>query len=136
MGSEMCIRDSSLVKSYIRAIIKIITKMNGICIIATHNPLVLQELQTSCVKVTNKENNKYVIRSLSDFDVKSFGENVNVLNNMIFGIDIQNTGYYQYLTSKNQIELIENYGFLMENLGSEGRVLLNHLIEAINEKNR
>lgn len=126
----------SLVKSYIRAIIKIITKMNGICIIATHNPLVLQELQTSCVKVTNKENNKYVIRSLSDFDVKSFGENVNVLNNMIFGIDIQNTGYYQYLTSKNQIELIENYDFLMENLGSEGRVLLNHLIEAINEKNR
>lgn len=126
----------SLVKSYIRAIIQTITKMNGICIIATHNPLILQELQTSCVKVTNKENNKYVIRSLSDFNVNSFGENVNVLNNMIFGIDIQNTGYYQYLTSKNQIELIENYDFLMNKLGSEGRVLLNHLTEAINEKNR
>ena len=126
----------SLVKSYIRAIIQTITKMNGICIIATHNPLILQELQTSCVKVTNKENNKYVIRSLSDFNVNSFGENVNVLNNMIFGIDIQNTGYYQYLTSKNQNELRKNYDFLMNKLGSEGRVLLNHLTEAINEKNR
>lgn len=126
----------SLIKSYIRVIIEIITKMNAICIIATHNPLILQELQTKCVKVTDKENDKYVIRSLSDYNVNSFGENVNVLNNMIFGIDIQNTGYYQYLTSKNQNELIKKYDFLMDKLGSEGRVLLNHLIEAINEKNR
>lgn len=119
----------SLAKSYIRGIIEIITKTNGICIIATHNPLILQELQTRCVNVTIKENDRYDIKNLMEYKVNSYGESVNVLNNVIFGIDIQNTGYYQYLASfKNKNKLIEKSEELFNKMGSEGRVLLSYLI--------
>lgn len=119
----------SLAKSYIRGIIEIITKTNGICIIATHNPLILQELQTRCVNVTIKDNDRYDIKNLMEYKVNSYGESVNVLNNVIFGIDIQNTGYYQYLVSiKSKNKLIEKSEELFNKMGSEGRVLLSYLI--------
>lgn len=118
----------SLAKSYIRAIIQIITRMNGICVVATHNPLILQELQTKCVKITTKQKDSFEIKNLADFNINSYGESVTVLNNTVFGIDIQNTGYYQYLTSLGIKKLKLDKKILQSKLGSEGRVLLKHLL--------
>ena len=119
----------SLTKSYIRAIIQIITRMNGIAVVATHNPLILQELQTNCVKITTKMNGNFTTINLSDLGINSYGENVNVLNNIVFGLDVQNTGYYQYLQSLNKIEIYDKKEILNSKLGSEGRVLLRYLLE-------
>lgn len=124
----------SLAKSYIRAIIQIITRMNGIGVIATHNPLILQELQTECVKITIRKDNNFSFRELKDLGINSYGENANILNNIVFGIDIQNTGYYQYLKSLNINELLSKSEEIRSKLGSEGRVLLNLLIEEKSEK--
>ena len=125
----------SLLKSYVRIILQIITRMNSVGIIATHNPLVLQELQTNCVKITKKNiDDTYEILNLEEQGINSYGENVNVLNDVVFGIDIQNTGYYQYLTSLNISELNEKRHTLFNKLGSEGRVLLKYLTEEKNER--
>lgn len=123
----------SLAKSYIRAIIQIITRMNGIGVIATHSPLILQELQTNCVKITTIKNSKFTTISLNDLGINSYGENVNVLNNIVFGIDVQNTGYYQYLHSLDGAEIYDKAEILHSMLGSEGRVLLKYLLEEANE---
>ena len=126
----------SLVKSYVRSIIEIITKMNGICIMATHNSLILQELQTNCVVITSIHNKEYRLTTLSNKGINSYGENANILNNVVFGIDIQNTGYYQYLNSLSIEELHKKSYILKSRLGSEGRVLLNCLMEDVNEKDK
>ena len=126
----------SLVKSYVRSIIEIITKMNGICVMATHNPLILQELQTNCVVITSVHNKKYELTNFANKGINSYGENINILNNVVFGIDIQNTGYYQYLNSLSSEDLRNKYYDLKSILGSEGRVLLMCLMEDINEKNK
>lgn len=118
----------SLAKSYIRAIIQIITRMNGICVVATHNPLILQELQTKCIKITTKRKDCFEIKNLADFNINSYGESVTVLNSTVFGIDIQNTGYYQYLTSLNIDKLKSDKNELQSKLGSEGRILLKSLL--------
>ena len=126
----------SLVKSYVRSIIEIITKMNGICVMATHNPLILQELQTNCVVITSIHNKEYRLTDLSEKGINSYGENTNILNNVVFGVDVQNTGYYQYLNSLSIEELHKESYNLESRLGSEGRVLLKCLMEDVNEKNR
>ena len=126
----------SLVKSYVRSIIEIITKMNGICIMATHNSLILQELQTNCVVITSIHNKEYRLTTLSNKGINSYGENANILNNVVFGIDVQNTGYYQYLNSLSIEELHKKSYILKSKLGSEGRVLLNCLMEDVNEKDK
>ena len=126
----------SLVKSYVRSIIEIITKMNGICVMATHNSLILQELQTNCVVITSIHNKEYRLTTLSNKGINSYGENANILNNVVFGIDVQNTGYYQYLNSLSIEELHKKSYILKSRLGSEGRVLLNCLMENVNEKDK
>ena len=121
----------SMIKSYTRALIEIITKNNGICIIATHNPIVLQEIQTSCVKIikSNRE-----IEAFEKLGINSFGENINTLNNLIFGLDIQNTGYYELISSLSRIELERERELLRKIMGSEGRVILSTFMEIEDEK--
>lgn len=121
----------SMIKSYTRALIEIITKNNGICIIATHNPIVLQEIQTSCVKIIK---NNGEIESFEKLGINSFGENINTLNNLIFGLDIQNTGYYELISSLNRTELKEKQELLRNIMGSEGRVILSTFMEIEDEK--
>jgi putative ABC-type multidrug transport system, ATPase component len=121
----------SMIKSYTRALIEIITKNNGICIIATHNPIVLQEIQTSCVKIikSNRE-----IEAFEKLGINSFGENINTLNNLIFGLDIQNTGYYELISSLSRMELERERELLRKIMGSEGRVILSTFMEIEDEK--
>ena len=122
----------SMIKSYTRALIEIITKNNGICIIATHNPIVLQEIQTSCVKVIK---NNGEIESFEKLGINSFGENINTLNNLVFGLDIQNTGYYELISSLSKTEeLKEKRELLRKIMGSEGRVILSTFMEIEDEK--
>lgn len=122
----------SMIKSYTRALIEIITKNNGICIIATHNPIVLQEIQTSCVKIIK---NNGEIESFEKLGINSFGENINTLNNLVFGLDIQNTGYYELISSLSKTEeLKEKRELLRKIMGSEGRVILSTFMEIEDEK--
>ncbi|MEG0250947.1 MAG: AAA family ATPase [Peptostreptococcus sp.] len=122
----------SMIKSYVRALIEVITKNNGICIMATHNPIVLQEVQTSCVKTICRNKNNVLLKNLP---INSFGENVNMLNNVVFGLDIQNTGYYELISSMDRKTLEYEYENLIKKMGSEGKILLNNFKENFDEEN-
>ena len=74
------------------------------------------------------------IEAFEKLGINSFGENINTLNNLIFGLDIQNTGYYELISSLSRTELERERELLRKIMGSEGRVILSTFMEIEDEK--
>ncbi|MBM7204070.1 AAA family ATPase [Streptococcus suis] len=85
----------SLLKSYIRALSKILKELNGFSILTTHNPLTIQEIPHSCVYEMCKEKNKYKLQRV---EYRTFGENVSELMKNVYGVYLANTGYNQLIS--------------------------------------
>ncbi|SGZ08088.1 Putative uncharacterized protein [Moritella viscosa] len=116
-----------LLSAFIRAISDLLNDANGVAIIATHSPVVLQEIpQSCCWKI-------YRYGNATKFErpkIETFAENVGVLTNDVFKLDIERTGFYDLL-----IEAVsEGYSYndtLAEfgsQLGFEGRAILLSMI--------
>lgn len=112
-----------LLSSFIRALSELLTNRNAVCIMTTHSPIVLQEVPKSCVYKLSRNGNSAKIESLR---LETFGENVGVLTNDIFGLEVIDSGFYNILK-----ELVENCDTYEEalhkinlQLGIEGRSIL------------
>lgn len=117
-----------LIKAYIRLIADLTSKYNGLTFIVTHSPITIQEIPHQCVKVAAR--NAYGDYTVKDIDVKTFGESISTINESIFKVGLEQTGFY------NLIELMkysgksdENYLKLDKIVGSEGKVLIKYLKE-------
>lgn len=115
-----------LLSSFIRALSKLLTNRNAVCIMTTHSPIVLQEVPKSCI---------YKLTRMGEFskferpEIETFGENIGVLTNEIFGLEITEAGYYKLLK-----ELVfENDSYeealnsINNKLGIEGKSILRSL---------
>lgn len=118
-----------LLAAFIRALSLILREYNGAAIIATHSPVILQEVPSSCVwklvrhgKYTTPERPR----------IETFGEDVSTLLSDIFGLEIEKSGFRKVLT--NLVDKNPNCSYneildkLNGRLGSEGRFLLQTLI--------
>lgn len=123
-----------LLSAFIRALSELLDNRNGVAIVATHSPVVLQEIPKSCVwKIvrTGKTTEAFRLRD------ETFGENVGVLTREVFGLEVEKSGFHKLLNdSVNQggsyEEILSSYN---EQLGREGRLLLKTLIRLRDEKN-
>ncbi|MBO4703076.1 MAG: AAA family ATPase [Lachnospiraceae bacterium] len=79
-----------LLSSLIRGISKMLIKRNGVAIISTHSPIVLQEIPRSCVWILNRVEKTINVRRP---EIETFGTNIGVLTNEIFGYEVQRTGF-------------------------------------------
>lgn len=117
-----------LLAAFIRAVSDLLIKTNGVAIVSTHSPVILQEVPRSCVWKLRRSGDITVAERLSR---ESFGENVGVLTNDVFGLEVTNSGFYKML-----VEIIENNDYTYEQvlqsfnnqLGSEGRSIVMALI--------
>ncbi|MES2875958.1 MAG: AAA family ATPase [Patescibacteria group bacterium] len=123
-----------LLSALTRAISDLAIDRNGVAIIATHSPVVLQEVPRSCVWRLQRTGND--LRAFR-LDVESFGESVSRLTSRVFHLDIRKTGYHDILQ-----DLIDQTGSveaaleaLNEQLGDEGRFVLNSLAHTMGNKN-
>lgn len=121
-----------MVKSYVRLISDIVSSVNGLGFIITHSPITLQEFPNSCVKQAYRDyNGDYLIKSV---DFNTFGENINVINDQIFNIGLQQSGYYNLI---ERLKFVENgkseLRKLLEISGSEARLLINLFLEGTSE---
>lgn len=83
-----------LVAAFIRALSDLLKYRNGVAIIATHSPVIVQEVPKKCVwKI--RRNGKYV--SYERPLIETFGENIGELTTEIFSYDLQNTGFHNVL---------------------------------------
>lgn len=116
-----------LISAYIRAISHLMSERNGVAIVATHSPVVLQEVRSDCAWILNRTG-KYV--SANRPQIETFGENVGTLTREVFSHEVVNTGFYKMITDAS--EVYSDFGALNkhfdEKLGGEARALARSLI--------
>ena len=116
-----------LLSAFVRALSDLLYDQNGMAIIATHSPVVLQEIPKSCIwKIVRRGFACRVGRP----DVETFGENVGVLTREIFGLEVINSGFHEILKNsakgnREYREILDGFG---QQLGIEGRAILRALI--------
>ena len=83
-----------LLSAFTRAVSELLYNRNGVAIVATHSPVVLQEVPKSCVwKLTRSR-----LEARSDRpERETFGENVGVLTREIFGLEVSKSGFHEML---------------------------------------
>ena len=97
-----------LLSAFIRSVNDILKQKNALGIIATHSPIVLQEIPSRCVwKIYENE--------IERPSINTFGESVGVITRDVFQLGIQETGFKKFIQDKSitELEKIEDF------LGSE-----------------
>lgn len=83
-----------LLSAFVRALSALLVNRNGLAIIATHSPVVLQEVPRSCAwKIQRSGRHVEVERP----EGETFGENVGVLTREVFGLEVTDAGFHQLL---------------------------------------
>ena len=117
-----------LLSAFIRALADLLIKRNGIAILATHSPVVLQEVPKSCVTVLRRSGNVAIAEAPT---METFGENVGVLTREVFGLEVTTAGFHQMLRSAVEVEQLDYEGVLDRfdgQLGAEARAIARALI--------
>lgn len=116
-----------LLSAFIRTLSELLFEQNGVAIIATHSPVVLQEIPSTCVWNINRVED---IIELYRLEIETFGENVGVLTKEVFGLEVNNSGYHRLL-SKSVSQNMSYQDILTQynnQLGMEARSVLKSMI--------
>jgi predicted ATP-dependent endonuclease of OLD family len=116
-----------LLSAFIRALADLLIEQNGVAIIATHSPVVLQEIpRTSVWKIYRTGSSVTSKRP----DNETFGENVGVLTSEVFSLEVERSGFHQLLAKS--VENGGDYDSIIQDyrghVGFEGRAILRALI--------
>ena len=118
-----------LLSAFTRALSDLLHARNGVAIVATHSPVVLQEVPRSCVwKMTR-------IRAEGRSDRperETFGENVGILTREIFGLEVSKSGFHEMMLravdgGQSFESIVSEY---KGQLGAEARAIVLSLIAA------
>jgi ABC-type cobalamin/Fe3+-siderophores transport system ATPase subunit len=116
-----------LLSAFVRALSDLLTDRNGIAIVATHSPVVLQEVPCSCVTIIRRAG---AFSTATRPEVETFGENAGVLTQQIFGLEVTASGFHRLLSEA--VAEGETYSDVLSRfngqIGSEGRSILRALI--------
>jgi hypothetical protein len=118
-----------LLSAFVRALSNLLTNRNGVAIVATHSPVVLQEVPSECVWKMRRSGREVVIERP---DLQTFGENVGVLTREVFGLEVTDSGFHQLLAravEENDAyeDVVESFG---DQLGGEARAIVRGLMTA------
>ena len=116
-----------LLSALVRSLSELLHDRNGVAIMATHSPVVLQEIPKSCVwKITRSG----LSSSWTRPETETFGENVGVLTREVFGLEVSKSGFNALLTDEAKAaatyeEALSTFG---NQVGLEGRAILRSLM--------
>lgn len=83
-----------LLSAFIRSISELMNDRNGVAIIATHSPVVLQEVPKCCAYQLDRFGG---ITTAKRPEHETFGENVGVLTGRVFGYEVTESGFHQLI---------------------------------------
>lgn len=117
-----------LLSAFIRALSYILIENNGVALITTHSPIIIQEVPSGCVWKMHRTRS---IVNLERPIQETFGTNINSLIREIFGLEVEKSGFHQMLK-----EAAKNNEYSMEavmecfnhELGDEAKAILRLLI--------
>ncbi|NCB42200.1 MAG: hypothetical protein EOM59_06230 [Clostridia bacterium] len=114
-----------LLSTYIRTLSFLLRKKNAVAIIATHSPIVVQEVPSSCVtKIERNQADMYFSRP----DIESFAANTDSLTREIFGYEVIKTGFYKLLENEIEDSFEKTFDKFDEQIGFLGQILIQRLI--------
>lgn len=116
-----------LLSAFIRTLSDLLISQNGVAIVATHSPVVLQETPRDCAWILDRSGGTARARRPIP---ETFGENVGLLTHEVFGLEVTETGFYELLRrSASEFGSYESVVELFGNeLGSEARAVLRALL--------
>lgn len=118
-----------LLASFVGALAELLHDRNGVAIIATHSPVVLQEIPRSCVwKMVRSR----LAMSTSRPRIETYGENAGVLTREAFGLEVERSGYHVALGElvANGLSYQEVEAVFDGQLGFEARAILQSMLSA------
>ena len=117
-----------LLAAFVRSVSDLLVSRNGVALISTHSPVVLQEVPMSCVWMIRRSRTVAVVERPS---METFGESAGILTREVFGLEVSNSGFHQMVAAVanepgRRFEEVETrFG---GQLGSEAKVLARSLI--------
>lgn len=116
-----------LLSAFTRALSDLLHNRNGVAIVATHSPVVAQEVPKSCVWVLTRHNTQ---RRADRPSRETFGENVGILTKEIFGLAVSESGFLAML--KKSVDEGGTFESIMDEYGGqvglEAQAILRSLI--------
>ena len=116
-----------LLSALIRAISDLLVNRNGVAIIATHSPVVLQEVPKECVWKLRRHGGAAVAERPTQ---ETFAEHVGVLTHEVFGLEVTRAGFQRML--QEAVGPTDDFDDVLnkfdDKVGTEGRALISSLI--------
>ncbi|MFE5724542.1 AAA family ATPase [Streptomyces erythrochromogenes] len=116
-----------LLAGFVKVISDLLTDRNGVAVIATHSPVVLQGVPSSCVHKV------FRMGSITRYDrpqIETYGENVGVLTHEVFGLEVTQSGFHKEVAEA--VASLDSYEEVLARfggqLGSEAKGLVRILL--------
>lgn len=118
-----------LLSAFVRALSDLLTHRNGMAIVATHSPVVLQEVPRSCVWKLQRSG---AVLTRERPKIETFGENVGTLTDEVFGLEVRSTGFHRMLekAADEAGSYEEAVAMFDGQLGDEGKAILRAMVRA------
>ncbi|WP_368029155.1 AAA family ATPase [Arcobacter sp. s6] len=120
-----------LQSSFVRALSDLLINRNAVAIIATHSPVIVQEIPMNCVWKLSR----YGYRANAErFVSETFGESIGKITREVFDLEINESGFYKLLSDDvnngmSYEQVIQKYN---DQLGFEAKLLLRSLLNSSN----
>ncbi|MFS2324057.1 AAA family ATPase [Brucella sp. H1_1004] len=117
-----------LLSAFIRALSDLLIKRNGVAIVATHSPVVLQEVPRLCAWKLRRAREIAVAERPT---VETFGENVSILTREVFGFEVTKSGFHDLLfnaVNKHGLDYEGVLDYFDGQIGDEARAIVRSLI--------
>jgi len=116
-----------LLSAFVRCLSDLLVKRNGVAIIATHSPVVLQEVPRSCAWKVRRSRDVSVVERPT---IESFGENIGLLTREVFGLEVTRAGFHQLLRKAVAEHVVYErvISAFSGQLGDEARAIVRALI--------
>lgn len=100
-----------LLSAFIRALSELLQEENAVGILATHSPVVLQELPSDCVWKLDRIGREINVTRPS---IETFGENISIITRDVFGLEVMDSGFHAVLSewadiSNDYSEIVEAF---------------------------
>lgn len=116
-----------LLSAFVRALSDLLINRNGVAVIATHSPVVLQEVPKSCVWMVRRSGTRVVADRP---EIQTFGENVGLLTREVFGLEVVQSGFHKMI--RDVVAGRPDYQHVLrrfnDELGDEARAIILGLI--------
>ncbi len=123
-----------LLAAFIRALSELLIDRNGVAIIATHSPVILQEIPKSCIWKINRSGKEV---TASRLEIESFGATIGALTREVFGLEVQQAGFNKML--REAVDSGDSYEDIImsfnNEIGDEARALLHTLLKIRDDEN-